>query len=88
MNLHMRRHISYPLNPVPACSVCINTDEVLRSFVVLCAPQADKHKNYLNSNPRYQRDSMNCDLCYLRTPLFKKSIRGKMCIQQKTLGYI
>jgi hypothetical protein len=42
-----RRHPSYPFNPVPAhnitaCGICINTDEVLFSFVVVCAPQADK----------------------------------------------
>jgi len=44
MNLYIGRRTSYPLNPTPACSVYINTDEVLRLFVVLCAPQADKYK--------------------------------------------
>ena len=50
---------SYPFNPAPAhnitaCDVCINTDEVLCSFVVICAPQADKITNYL---PLFERSS-------------------------------
>jgi len=44
------RRPSYPFNPVlahniTACGVCINTDEVLCSFIVICMPQADKITN-------------------------------------------
>jgi len=42
-----RRRPSYPFDPVPthnitACGICINTDEVSFSFIVICTPQADK----------------------------------------------
>jgi len=47
-----RRRPSYFFNPVPThrisvCRVCIDTDEVLFSFVVICAPRADNISNLL-----------------------------------------
>ena len=66
-----RRRPSYPFYPVPAhnitaCGVCINADEVLLSFVVICAPQT---YNILNLLPLLYLSSA-CVIVLLTAPPF------------------
>jgi len=50
MYLHVSTSTLLSPNSRPACSVLINTDELLRSFVVLRAPHADKLRKILPIN--------------------------------------